>query len=188
MKNLFFALVIACGAWTSQASYLLWQVTEETVKEDTFLSTLVAKDPTATYYSQIRYGNGTSKAELDNYTAYADADGDAVLGYVGAPASTTDPTKGPVLIDLGVIASDPASYSYYVEILKYDSANKTFESVARSEAQTYQTLKDGNYVGSTLDIPSMAAWTGIGYSAPEPTGGMLVMMGLAFLGLKRRRT
>lgn len=185
MRKLFLVLAIAGVSVSAQASYLYWQVTDTIAQSETVgLKPILDQDPDGQYRARFRYG--TEGTQFENFSVYSDADGE-ILGTVGNPESLS-PVGGAVKVDLSAIKADSASYSYYVEVLKWDGAKYT--QVAVSDLQSYSKL-EAEYIGaedSLIDIPSIKVWAGTSYAAPEPTGGMLVLLGLAFLGLKRRRT
>ena len=56
---------------------------------------------------------------------------------------------------------------------------------AISETATYDQLH--GYIDSQVGIQTQLAWTGGAYAAPEPTSGLLMVIGFAFLGLKRKK-
>lgn len=194
MKKILLGLSIAVAAMSSQASYLYWQVTDTEVTADTCLSKL-ASDETASYVARLRAGTvGTDATAFSTYMADGTfaagvQDTGFALGTFNQAASLSVADGGAMKVDLGTIAQDQDAQLYYVEILKWDSANKAFTQVAVSQMKSYAVLSDDGYIGTEMkDIPNIAIWAGSGYAAPEPTGGMLVLLGLAFLGLKRRRT
>lgn len=80
---------------------------------------------------------------------------------------------------------DYSGYSFYIEAVNYGQAPNV--AVARSETKSYAELS-GHITSSLSQIPQLNAWHGGTYSAvPEPTSGFLMMVGLALLGLKRRK-
>ena len=89
-------------------------------------------------------------------------------------------------------AGDP-EYSFIVEIgnVVWDENSGTaswVETVATSAAAAYSTL--GAYIHQTFDINpgQMAAWTETSFNAvPEPSSGLLTVIGFAFLALRRTR-
>lgn len=190
MRKILLIVAVVGMSVSAQASYLYWQVTDTiAADDDAGLKPIISQGTSGDYITRFRYGNTAAGTSFENFSVYSDTDGD-ILGTVGNPESLS-PVGGAVKVDLSTIATDPTTYSYYVEVLKWDSANKAYTQVAVSDLQSYSDLFQQGYIGaedSLIDIPSIKVWAGTSYAAPEPTGGMLVMMGLAFLGLKRRRT
>lgn len=77
---------------------------------------------------------------------------------------------------------------FYIELVNY--AESTYSVVGRSEAATYASLVSEGAIHSNLatDLSKMVAWVGSNYQAvPEPTSGLLMLMGFAMLGLKRKK-
>ncbi len=84
-------------------------------------------------------------------------------------------------------AGDPA-YSFMIELGNID-ASDNWTTVATSAAATYSSLAD--YIHQTFDINpgQLAVWTPAQFTAvPEPSGGLLTLMGAALLALRRKRT
>ena len=89
-------------------------------------------------------------------------------------------------------AGDP-EYSFIVEIgnVLWDENSGTaswVETVATSAAAAYSTL--GAYIHQTFDMNpgQMAVWTQTSFNAvPEPSSGLLTVIGFAFLALRRKR-
>ena len=88
--------------------------------------------------------------------------------------------------DLGSSAGD--GWSYYVEVV---NAGNTYTS----ESMSYADAKNAGYIYSNWALPSSASSIpngGFGganstYNVPEPTSGLLFLVGGMLLGLKRRR-
>lgn len=77
-------------------------------------------------------------------------------------------------------------YSFYVELINY--ANGTATTVGVGETVAYGALaQDGYITGAPLSQTMAQVWHGGTKSVPEPTSGFLMMVGLALLGLKRRK-
>ena len=89
-------------------------------------------------------------------------------------------------------AGDP-EYSFIVEIgnVVWDENSGTaswVETVATSAAAAYSSL--GAYIHQTFDMNpgQMAVWTQTSFNAvPEPSSGLLTVIGFAFLALRRTR-
>jgi len=98
--------------------------------------------------------------------------------------ATTGAFGTPVQVDIGSLGSGT---SFYVELVNWSSSAGS-EVVARSGEYTYESLS-GSIMTTTLsDMPNVTPWHAGNYKAvPEPTSGFLMMVGLALLGLKRRK-
>ena len=62
--------------------------------------------------------------------------------------------------------------------------------MATSASVAYSKLSDYNYIHQTFDINpgELAVWTPAQFTAvPEPTSGMLAILGMALLALRRER-
>lgn len=158
MKKVLIALaLVATGVLSAQADWLYWQVNDPAA--DVVSSALYAKVNDSYYY---RLGTGT-----------------ATSGSV----EITPPTH-----------SDPSfsyeSTSYYIELVSYASGDEKY----RSHSDQSFSYSDLHITGSSLSAAMAAAqktvWSGVTYSrgpVPEPTSGLMMLVGMALLGLKRRR-
>jgi len=90
--------------------------------------------------------------------------------------------------ELGQYAS--SEYSFFVEFLNYSEASG-WTTVSSTQPVGYSTLLSSGYVA--VDMPtSMALSAGttgfnMAGAVPEPTSGLLLLMGGAMLALRRRR-
>lgn len=84
-----------------------------------------------------------------------------------------------------------SEYSFMIELGNWDANSGTWTMVAMSEAVSYDTLRNRGHVGlwsgETIDAQDPTAWAVSTYTVPEPTGGMLFVIGGALLALRRRR-
>jgi len=166
MKKLACLMAAVAMGLVASADALYWQVdttaasASAAVKDQTFsYATLYAKD-----------GEGVSHAIT---SVAADAGGKTVQ---------------PTLTDLGAYGS--SEYSFYVELLNYNSGT-TSSVYSQPYASTYNELVSAGYV-STGAMSMPAAFTSDlgaynGASVPEPTSGLLLLVGGAMLMLRRRR-
>lgn len=77
-------------------------------------------------------------------------------------------------------------YSFAIELGTFaGESGEKWLWAAVSGTETYANLT--RYIGQQVDIPYALPWTPNLYFAPEPTAGILVLFGFAFLGLKRQR-
>lgn len=165
MKKSIIAVAAFAVALVAQADVLYWMVSDavaETADENGTAS------PFATLYAVSTSDSSKtaldSRSESDVFTAY---DIGSAFQYNG-------------------IENYNSGYSFLVEILSGDYKGKSYS------VNDYASLR--NYiVGSGHSIPSASfAPEGFGggastYNVPEPTSGLLFLVGGMLLGLKRRR-
>ena len=105
-----------------------------------------------------------------------------VGGYWGAGVPTGNQSPS------GDFSAGSPEYSFIVELGNIDSSDN-WTTVATSAAATYSSL--GNYIHQTFDINpgQIAVWAPTAFSVPvpEPSSGLLTLIGFAFLALRRKR-
>ena len=79
---------------------------------------------------------------------------------------------------------DLSAYSFVIELGTWssDAADASWILAAISGTETYANLT--GYIGQPIEQPGAQIWTPGAYSAPEPTSGILTLIGLALLGIK----
>lgn len=163
MKKILVLGVIVFAAMVSQASYLYWQVQYSDASQ--FESPEGLAVNTATLYAV----KGDDKKEID----WADIDAKAV----------------PAMKDIGWYnlgdLTDAGDYSFYVELANYNAETQDYKSLAVGQTLKYSELDAAGYILPTL-MAIAPAWSGGTYNVPEPTSGLLVLLGLASLALKRK--
>ena len=104
-----------------------------------------------------------------------------VGGYWGAGVPTGNQSPS------GNYSAGSPEYSFIVELGNIDSSDN-WTTVATSAAATYSSL--GNYIHETFDINpgQIAVWAPSQFTAvPEPSSGLLALMGFAILALRRKQ-
>ena len=111
------------------------------------------------------------------YAALFDSDGTLLDGYYESSGGKV----APMLSDLG---DGSSTHSFYVELY-----NASLDSVYKGQAVSYTDLAASGYISTGgVSLPNFTATSGFnGASVPEPTSGMLLLMGGALLALRRRR-
>ena len=102
-------------------------------------------------------------------------------GYWGAGVPTGNQSP------IGTYSAGSPEFSFIVELGNIDSSDN-WTTVATSAAKAYSDLAD--YIHQTFDINpgQLAVWTPTQFTAvPEPSGGLLTLMGVALLALRRKR-
>lgn len=176
MKNFLIAGLVMLAATAAQASYLYWQVNASDL------------DGAIAEYN-TKY-NPTTELTQENIT------GARLVQVVNGVEQMVDAIK---VGDFGKmqdyelpfdVAAAEKNYSYYIEIIS-NASGLPYSKVATSTTKTYADLVTSDpkviYTGSELEVPKLTAWTGGSYTAaPEPTSGLLVLIGVGLLGLKRK--
>lgn len=174
MKKILFAGMVVLAAAFARADFLYWQIADQ--GEFTLASLWVKKAESS-----------AGIEALDVYTAEGvDLDTGMVL---------TGTKTGLLQTDLGEYASD--AYSFFVELATYSSLDAIENDEPSSQrwlnSYSYKDLVSNGYI-STGDVGTPGAassggapMSGGGFAIPEPTSGMLMLLGGALMALRRRR-
>ena len=164
MKNIqkLAVLILAAFALTSaKASVLYWQV-EPGTTSDSF------------QYALLKATNGTDPAVT---VAGAEAQGTAPNQYVSLQNT-----------ELGQYGND--GYSFFVEMANYNGGE--WQTVATGQTISYTDLVSSGYVATGAVDANGAATAASSFNMganaiPEPSSGLLLLIGGAMLALRRRR-
>ncbi len=113
-------------------------------------------------------------------------DGNAGYWGAGVPVGNQSP--------IGDYASGTPEYNFIVEIgnVAWDDTSGTaswVETIAKSDPVSYTWLYEANHIAATFDLnpPPGMAWTPTAFTeVPEPSSGLLLLIGGALLALRRR--
>lgn len=172
MKKILVLSAFVFAAMVSQASYLYWQVEQD---NRDWIYTPTGEKMTANVAVLHAVKDGTDIVVPGEWTRAPLFEGSGPYAMPQYAANLD-----------GLTSSN--TYSYYIELAAWDTAQKSFEdriSLAVSEWQSYSQLAANGYIQTSLTVVPQA-WTGGTYAAPEPTSGMMILLGLAALALKRR--
>lgn len=106
---------------------------------------------------------------------------------VGVASQQPDKTST-ALTQTDISAWENSDYLFYVELVNYSSPNNV---VATGYKYSYNDLVTAGYVATGLNdanaVASFAGTQNFASPVPEPTSGLLLLMGGAMLALRRRR-
>lgn len=194
------ALVVGCVLHAAENDVLYWMVDgsatvqngDETLSLSDYFDTYGAD---SAFAARIRVTGGDIQAGQDVFLdlyipGYGiDVGGgeygvefSEVGGYWGAGVPTGNQSPS------GDYSAGTPEYSFIVELGNIDSSDN-WTTIATSATAAYSSL--GDYIHQTFDInpSSLAVWTPTAFvtPVPEPSSGLMVLMGIAFMALRRRR-
>ena len=195
------ALTLTAGVASADEDILYWMIDNSATVEKDGVTTSIAS-----FFENYDAPSGSAFAARVRVTGGDIQDGQDVFLDLYIPGSGLDEGGG----EYGVEFSDVGGYwgagvptgnqspsgnysagtpefSFIVELGNIDSSDN-WTTVATSAAKAYSDL--GDYIHQTFDINpgQIAVWTPTQFTAvPEPSGGLLTLMGVALLALRRKR-
>ena len=178
MKKLIIAAAIACAAAISQAATVNWNISG--VKADGGAA------PTAGWAVMAFYteaGAGSSaiesaiKAGKAGDLAFESKTLSVALGSGRVTAHDANATG---------ITDTSKNYDMYFVVFNNADATKADKYVMVSDLNKAYSGMDGKYSASGV-FSASTAWTPTSSSVPEPTSGLLMLLGVAGLALRRKR-
>lgn len=182
MKNLIVIAGIACAAMFAHGASVDWKVARN--------STEMTKD--ATVYAFLAADSAKVSTALGNTTAlsgFEAALGTAGVSYSGGYSKGTGNGRGAVsgiLMDSGI--ADKSNVDLMLVV--FDSEGKNYTTVSGITGYSYTAESAGTAVEADFSSSfASASWTpvGGGGDVPEPTSGLLLLVGGAMLALRRTR-
>lgn len=169
-------------AWDGSDSMLYWMI-DDTFNQVKFEYAVVYAAPSAnlagkTWTAEEGYG------DVGAIALPKDAEGGMGIAYDAKPGSLT----GTVEIPTSLGSVDYSGYSFYIELLQWDDVSGSDTRKGVSAVSSYADLVENNHIlRQGLSIPSnLAVWAPQTFAAPEPSSGLLLLIGSAILLLRRR--
>lgn len=200
MRTLFLAIILllasTCAVRAGDGDEVIWWMFDEAEE-------IHEVNGLGTKYIDTLEGRGDAAGKRVNAIRIGAYDGDALLGYlligddrgdIGTsyivPTSSLDGDEdcwsaGPGYARVGEYAD--ASVTFMIELGFLNGDDNTWLILAASDAATYNELYEAGFITATMDIQGSTEWTGGTYSVPEPSSGLLILIGGALLALRRRR-
>ena len=202
LKTLLIAVLFSACVLRADEDSVLWWMFNET----TSISDINGSGDTFTIDTLV--GRGDAEGKTVNGIRVAAYSGDSLLGYLAIGDGFGDtmeyyemPTMeriggnwteswnaGPTYAVIAPYASTPG-VSFMIELGNWDDSlgpGNEWQVLASSDPETIENLNqflhDFDY-----DPQTKLEWQGAGYSVPEPSSGMLLLIGGALLALRRRR-
>ena len=159
--------VAATVAAVADVQALYWQVTPESnVNNVSFTAAALGYDDGAGHTGYLHNGSTSGNEWI-------------------AAASDGKSTELAAAI-LGEAGADYSGWSFFIELQNYDSTKGWYTS-GRSETYAYSAISASSFsTSSSLSTVAPTTWSP-SVPVPEPTSGLLMLVGGALLALRRRR-
>ena len=194
MKKLMIAAAIVCAAALSQAATVSWGVKSVMTPTKTtgiYTSDGVGSDATfAVYLVSESVFSSTSLDAIYDYTKTHAADFKGATSMSNKTLTSGDTYgSGDKVYALELITYSDANGDWYV-------ANKSWVQIAELDgvAQNASVTKINDTIGGETDAKSfdgsgvaITGWTAVPSDVPEPTSGLLLLLGVAGLALRRKQ-
>lgn len=194
-------IILAAGNTFAEDGVLYWMIdTTATVIPNGGSADMSLSDYFSSFGSDSEFaarvrvtgGNISGETFLDLYYGQSIGFDDGEFGVDFEFDGTGAPYVG---TPYGIQAAVPSNYSAgspeYSFIIEIGNVTDDAWTTVASSSATYSELIASKYIHplSDLDVPSPTAiWSPAQFQAvPEPSGGLLTMMGLALLALRRKR-
>lgn len=180
MKKLIIAAAVVCTAVFAHAAAANWKASAKDMCDGTGSDTSLFSGTAYIFDAGV-----TSQAALFALIEGGSSIGTSTAGYV-ATGTFDEGAFGGVTFANG--EQGGGSYTYYFVIVDGDNAYFSNEKAVTANATaTAKAITFGSQSGSSTLPASGFQGAGAWSSVPEPTSGLLMLLGMAGLALRRRR-
>lgn len=191
------ALMLPFAAAAGESDVLYWMVSTDDSTVDMKdgsspqgLAAYIASFGTsADIAARVRVTGGTEDTFLD---LYYPGEGEYFCehGDLGVNLDYFETATSGIKSPVDNYSAGSPEYSFIVEIgnVVWNGDDGSWTTIAKSEAASYAML--GDYIAKTLsvDIPHGGVWSPTAFTAvPEPSSGLLTLLGMALVALRRKR-
>ena len=178
MKKLIIAAAMVCAAAFAQAATVNWAISN--VKADGG-ATPTAGWAVMAFYTEVGAGSSAIEAAINSKTAGS-------LAFE-SPSLVVQLSKGKVTAHdatVAAISDTSKNYDFYFVVFNNSDATAATKYAMVSDLNKEYSGIDGKYTASG-DFSTLPTWQDISAPViPEPTTGLLVLLGVAGLALRRR--
>lgn len=187
-KLLMIGVVLFGLLFASRADVLLWQIEDPVIEGSDgsiykIVNLIPGSDGNLYELNGARVAARDANGNVSYLSVYNTASDSFDLPGVGLNKGST-PAVSPVWA--GFIPEDASGWSFAIELGVFSADGINWNTIASSGFEAYENLR--TFIGTSVtDMPGYQAWSPTAFAAPEPSSGLLLLLGGALLALRRRR-
>lgn len=171
---------VACRVLADEAGVLLWMVDNPEIVDRGSVAGYVSPEGLSATAARV-VATDSDGASVYLNLCYDAGDGDFVVTDISLASLTSDYRAGPLWASFSGL-DNPESFFYAIELGTVSDGGWT--ALAVSDVYTFAQL-DRFTSYDAMSVP-VDIWMPHSYSVPEPSSGLLLIMGMAVLALRRK--